>query len=1063
MTLTGPQHRQLQEAMLAAFDDIGLRLLVRQELDASLDAVAGGRNTTEVVTNLIAWAEREGRIVDLIGGALRQNPANAGLQALADVAATWGLEPPAEPKLNAPYQGLAFFDVADEGRFFGRETLTAELVTFLKDHPFLTVVGASGCGKSSVVRAGVVPVLQHGNAMKGSDKWGIVIITPTSHPLKALAAVLTQDAESVTAQATLMDDMARDPRSLDLFAARFVAKTKAPRIMIIVDQFEELFTLCQDAAERKEFVDNLLSAATQDGVTTVILTLRADFYGYCAEFDNLRSALEACQRYIGPMAREELRAAIEKPAEQGGWDLEPGLTNRLLKDVDEQPGALPLLSHALLETWRRRNGRRLTLSGYEASGGVQGAIANTADELYVALSPEQQAMARNIFIRLTFVGEDVQTTRRRVPLNELVNGEHAVEMLTLLKRLQDARLVTTEKVSISAMGGDGGDTIFLDVAHEALIREWPRLRGWIDENRIWLRVHQVISEDTNEWMQARTDASYLYGSHRLDNAIQWVSGHIKELSADECRFLAESLVAAARADGKAGNAEKAYERLRLAAQLQPSLAAAYLELYTLAIERHDLESALDACQQLQHNIPNASLLPLDFEVKQIVDISDFGPIFLCQNTGQNQEARASGTVLQPVAVTLARWPSPAQDDVALRLLSAYNTLKSRWISRLLDISYWNGRYLIVCEYVEGNTLQSRLAQGDRLPVQQALTIITAIGRAMVDGHALQLCHLGLHPANILVTCNGPMLVRYGEARLRYELLGQSAPLPDITPYMAPEQNRQQRGDAASDIYSMGMLANHLLTGQAPDERLATRPSQADGRYDAAFDAWIARATAPKATGRFGSMAEMFDEWCTISGQEQSSIVQVAHQFLAVLTHGVETLRKSKLRLLVLVLIGLALMIEVILPPGPIHHFSRYALLLIANLFLLATMFYWQCRLKASQRGAVALLQSGAGAGMVIAVLFTSGSALWARSGTERVMLGNLPSGGPVASYLLGAAATSIIYGLVILLTLQFADQLPLVRRTRTLYVVYLILGLWYGLLLLTLLTPLGAVLFSASV
>ena len=150
--LTGSQHKLLQETLVAAFDDASLRILVRQELDANLDAVAGGKNTIENVSNLIGWAEREGRIIDLINGALRQNSANVSLQSLAAAAATWGLEPPAEPQENPPYQGLAFFDVTDESRFFGRESLTAELVTFLNHHPFLVVVGASGCGKSSVVR-----------------------------------------------------------------------------------------------------------------------------------------------------------------------------------------------------------------------------------------------------------------------------------------------------------------------------------------------------------------------------------------------------------------------------------------------------------------------------------------------------------------------------------------------------------------------------------------------------------------------------------------------------------------------------------------------------------------------------------------------------------------------------------------------------------------------------------------------------------------------------------------------------------------------------------------------
>ena len=669
----------------------------------------------------------------------------------------------------------------------------------------------------------------------------------------------------------------------------------------------------------------------------------------------------------------------------------------------------------------------------------------------------------SIFTRLTFVGEDVQTTRQRVPFDELVSGEHSGEVASLLKRLQDARLVTTEKVSVSAKGAASSDVIFVDVAHEALIREWPRLRGWIDENRVWLRVQQAIGEDTREWVQADADASYLYGSHRLDNVMQWVSGRAAELSTDERRFLAESLVAAGSADGRVGNTEKAYERLRLAAQLQPELAAAYLELYRLAIDRHDLDTAFDACQQLQHNNPGAALLPARFAAKQIIGISDLGPIFLCQDSSPDTRTGSPGVEQPMVAVTLARWSSPAQDAIAAQLLESYGALHSNRIARLLDIVYWNGRYLIVCEYIKGTSLESRLAQGDRLPAQEALPLITVIGQAMVDGHVLRLCHLGLHPANILLTDGGPVLVRYGEARLLYELVGQWAPPPDVTPYMAPEQGSRQRGDKASDIYTMGMIANQLLTGQAPDERMPLSPSQADASYDAAFDEWVARATAPKAAGRFSSMNNLLDEWLTISGQARASLVQAVHQFLAGLTNAVVKLWKGKLRLAVLVLLGLALAGEVVLPPGPIHHFSRYALLLVATVFLVATMFYWQCWLKARQRGAVALLQSGVGAGAIIAVLLTSGFALWARTGSRQVMLGGLDAGGPVVLYLSGATVTSVVYGLVILLTLQFADQLPFARRARGLHVAYFVLGLWCVLFLLALTTPLGAALFSASV
>jgi hypothetical protein len=385
----------------------------------------------------------------------------------------------------------------------------------------LAVVGASGSGKSSVVRAGLIPALQQGQPLadgtkppKGSDRWLMHVITPTARPLESLAASLTRASESVTATATLIDDLAKDTRSLHLYARRLLSLPgSGDRLVLVVDQFEELFALCKDKTQRKAFVDALLAAACPEAdvpcspansVVTVVLTLRADFYANCAEFDNLRSALQDYQRYIGAMSEAELRRAIEEPARLGGWELEPGLVDVLLQDVGDEPGALPLLSHALLETWKRRRGRTLTLAGYAASGRVQGAIAKTADDVYGHdLTPEQQAIARNIFLRLTELGEGAQDTRRRVTLSELIpQDESAEEVQAVLQKLADRRLVTTYE----------GEA---EVAHEALIREWPALRGWLEEDREALRVERRLGEAAHEWEDSGCDESYLYRGAQL--------------------------------------------------------------------------------------------------------------------------------------------------------------------------------------------------------------------------------------------------------------------------------------------------------------------------------------------------------------------------------------------------------------------------------------------------------------------------------------------------------------------------------------------------------------------
>jgi transcriptional regulator with XRE-family HTH domain len=324
-----------------------------------------------------------------------------------------------------PYKGLNYFDEADADLFVGREALSAKLVervlalTLRPDlrssgqglrgsrhqRRFLTVVGASGSGKSSLVRAGLVSALRWN---KSSADWQIHVLIPTAHPMESLAANLTHESVSVSATATLMDDLAREPRSLHLFAKRKLQSENGSRLLLVIDQFEELFALCRSDEERTSFIRNLLAAASEaDGPAVIVITLRADFYAHCASYPELREALAREQEYIGAMSDEELRRAIEEPARRGRWEFEPGLVDLLLHDVGHEPGALPLLSHALLETWQRRRGRLMTSSGYTSSGGVRGAIAETAETVFTdQFTHEQQAIARHVFLRLTELGDE---------------------------------------------------------------------------------------------------------------------------------------------------------------------------------------------------------------------------------------------------------------------------------------------------------------------------------------------------------------------------------------------------------------------------------------------------------------------------------------------------------------------------------------------------------------------------------------------------------------------------------------------------------------------------------
>lgn len=266
----------------------------------------------------------------------------------------WQTFQPAEPEAESPFKGLHYFDESDAHLFFGREQLTAELVDHLRQHRFLAVVGASGSGKSSLVRAGVIPAIRRGEIRQNghsSARWPIHLITPGDEPLKALAATLTRDSESVTALKALLTDLRTNAESLDLFLFRHGGRLRG-RILLVVDQFEELFTQCDDPEERRLFVENLVCAAEsgKQGRLSLILTLRADFYAHAVQYEGLRPLLETRQKIVGAMNGDELRRAIEAPTAQDNWQFQPGLVETMLQDVGREPGALPLLSHALRET-----------------------------------------------------------------------------------------------------------------------------------------------------------------------------------------------------------------------------------------------------------------------------------------------------------------------------------------------------------------------------------------------------------------------------------------------------------------------------------------------------------------------------------------------------------------------------------------------------------------------------------------------------------------------------------------------------------------------------------------
>ncbi|QIQ06569.1 hypothetical protein [Streptomyces liangshanensis] len=451
-----------------------------------------------------------------------------------------------------PYVGLPAFEEADSGFFFGREKLTAALVEHLKEKRLLVLFGASGSGKSSVLRAGVLPAFPDVSSL---------VFTPGPHPLEECAVRLA--ARAGVARDPVHTALMAEPRTFhrmvrQILAGREETCSAADELLVVVDQFEEVFTLCRDARERERFVDSLVHAAqAPDSRTRVALAVRSDFYTHCTRLPGLVDALPHAHHPVGPMTAEELRAAIVQPAARSRLTVESALLTTLTADAHGRPGALPLLSHALLETWKRRRGNALTLAGYRAAGGFEDALTQTAEEFHRALDDSRQEAARRLFLRLVALGEGTEDTKRRVPRHELGDGP---DTRFVLERATRARLLTA-------------DADHVEIAHEALIRCWTRLGQWLEEDRGQERLRRAVTEATALWESLDHDPDSLYRGVRLATAKDLPP---RTLTARERAFLDAGEAAAQRARQREGRRLRRLRRMvaALAVLLVSAMAAA---------------------------------------------------------------------------------------------------------------------------------------------------------------------------------------------------------------------------------------------------------------------------------------------------------------------------------------------------------------------------------------------------------------------------------------------------------------------------------------------------------
>jgi len=446
-------------------------------------------------------------------------------------------------RADCPYRGLFAFREEDKPLFYGREAVVKRLLAKVGHTALAGIVGASGSGKSSVVFAGLIP------ALRIQDNWLIVTFRPSADPYEAIAAALSETVysdASIAASARKTAELAVALRDSGIgVVVEQVSRRLDRPIFLFADQFEELFTHCRDAQAVQNFLNGIASLAERHigpgARIKFVLTLRGDFYSRVVGHRRLSDALQDHVVHLPPMTRGELRHAIIEPAHVKGLRLEDGLVERILDDVGNEPGNLPLLEFALTLLWERQEAGVLTQTSYEDIGEVSGAVATQAEDVYFSLAPEQQDTARQLLTRLVRVarpGEDGDDARRRTPFSEVV-GLPRVDRV--IGALTDARLLVTD--------ADESDNRTVEVAHEAVIRSWRRLRAWLDEDRQFLLWQQRVRQWHQEWKDNSEDEAAILRGRILAEAETWIAAHGKmAISADLVEFIAHS-AEVRRADG----------------------------------------------------------------------------------------------------------------------------------------------------------------------------------------------------------------------------------------------------------------------------------------------------------------------------------------------------------------------------------------------------------------------------------------------------------------------------------------------------------------------------------
>ncbi len=453
---------------------------------------------------------------------------DAFLEAVANALGSTAQSVAVRLEMRNPYKGLRAFGEADAPDFFGRDRLVAELADVVGRHRLVGVVGPSGCGKSSLVRAGLIPKLRSG-ALPGSERWLVSDMYPGTRPFAELESALLQVAVDRP------DDLEARLIDGDWEGLTGELLPRDSELLLLVDQFEELFTVTISVEERRRFLD-VLTGLTADprNRVRVVATMRADFFDRPLEYPEFAELLRRGLVSVAMPGRGSMIDAVVEPARSEGLEIEAGLPEAIVGDVADQPGGLPLLEYALTELFRHRDGNRLTGEGYRRTGGVLGALGTRAEELYQQQEISGQEAVRQVFLRLVNVAEGVEDTRRRIPLGELQGlGIDDVALEPVLDTFVAHRLLTFDRDPETREPT-------VEVAHEALLDRWERLRTWIDDRRDDLVLHRRLTVSMAEWQASDRQTEYLLTGGRLDHLETFIADTDLAIGAEESNYVARS-------------------------------------------------------------------------------------------------------------------------------------------------------------------------------------------------------------------------------------------------------------------------------------------------------------------------------------------------------------------------------------------------------------------------------------------------------------------------------------------------------------------------------------------